>query len=330
MRKRETKYRATEGGAAARRGQKQRRIASGVNALALARQRDARKLYDLELFSEAPNKRVHATAAKVVVLSDIQMPFEDPAALEQSLRVVDSVQPDLVVLDGDIVDCYAESSFLKDPRKAAESTKQGHRRARALMERLAHVPQKIWMGGNHEQRWQRVVWRQFELNGGPGPVAANLLELVKSRTGYDLDLLDEAGSFERIFDMPAHGFKYYPYSHRLYLAEGNLVVTHGKYVSRHSAYAAKRTFEWLGKSCIVGHTHRQGTYRITMDGREHGAWENGCLCQLEPEYDDAPNWQQGFSVVRIDGPEFHVVQVPIIRRRGEPVAVYGGLTAGAA
>jgi len=28
------------------------------------------------------------------------------------------------------------------------------------------------------------------------------------------------------------------------------------------------------------------------------------------------------SLVHVDGPEFHVVQVPIVRRRGKPVAVY--------
>jgi hypothetical protein len=192
------------------------------------------------------------------------------------------------------------------------------------MERLAHVPQKIWLGGNHEDRWRRLLWDP--LNGKIGPVSANLLSLLEAR-GQKLDMTDPVKSFEMMFGMPDYGFKYYPYSHRLYVAEGNLVITHGKYVSRHSGQSAKRTLEWLGRSCIVGHTHRLGNHLVTQDGVIRGAWENGCLCQLEPEYDDSPNWQQGFSIVKVDGPEFHVIQVPIIRRAGKPVAVYQEIAA---
>jgi hypothetical protein len=119
-----------------------------------------------------------------------------------------------------------------------------------------------------------------------------------------------------------YGFSYHAYGDRAYLADGNLVVTHGKFVSRHSAASAKRTFEWLGKSCITGHTHRLGSYFVTLDGIEYGAWEGGCLCQTEPEYDDAPNWQQGFTVVHVDGPRFHVVPVPVVREGRKRKALY--------
>jgi hypothetical protein len=153
-----------------------------------------------------------------------------------------------------------------------------------------------------------------------------LLQRHERITGIPVSLLgnNTTESFRALYETAQFGVEYYPYWHRLYLAEGNLVVTHGKYVSRHSGQSAKRTLEWLGVSCIVGHTHRLGNHLVTQDGVMRGAWENGCLCLMEPEYDDAPNWQQGFSVVDIDGPEFHVIQVPIVRRDGRPVAVYHG------
>jgi predicted phosphodiesterase len=272
-----------------------------------------------ELFAPSPDKRVIVPEARrVVVLSDLQIPFEDGPAVDQALEVLHAVNPDTVILNGDILDCYAESAFLKDSVKAEASIDESHRRARNLMETLKGVRQKYWLGGNHEDRWRRLLWSE-------NPTALALLRAHQRAAGIGaIDVNDPVRSFGRLFEMDRYGFQYFPYSHRLYLAAGNLIVTHGKYVSRHSGYSAKRTWEWLGTSCIVGHTHRLGSYLVTQDGHEAGAWENGCLCQLEPEYDDAPNWQQGFSVVRVNGPEFHVVQVPIVRRGKRPVAVYHG------
>ena len=279
--------------------------------------RAARRSYETDLFAESLEKRIAVPDAhRVVILSDLQIPFEDCPALDQALEVLHRINPDTVVLNGDIADCYAESAFLKDSVKAQESIPETHDRVRSLLDILQGVPRKVWMGGNHEDRWRRLLW-------GESPTAVAMLRAHQRAAGLDgIDLNDPIASFEKLFEMGKYGFKYYPYSHRLYFADNNLIVTHGKYVSRHSGYSAKRTWEWLGKSCIVGHTHRLGSYLVTQDGHEAGAWENGCLCQLEPEYDDAPNWQQGFSLVHVDGPEFHVVQVPIVRRRGKPVAVY--------
>jgi predicted phosphodiesterase len=283
------------------------------------------KAYEADLFADAPEKRHRVTAAKTVaILSDLQIPFEDGAAVNQALEVLRAVNPDTVILNGDILDCYLESSFSKrkPPAVLAQIAGQTFDRAQRLMESLQDIPVKLWNGGNHEARWEKQIAKENE-RGGLSPIT---LALVAAR-GKDIDFGDMSGSFARVNNLHGFGFKYIPYSDRWYLAEDNLVVTHGKYVSRHSGQAAKRTFEWLGRSCIVGHTHRQGNYRLTQDGREHGAWEGGCLCQLEPEYDDAPNWQQGLTVVKINGPEFHVVEVPIVRRGSKPVAIYQGLEA---
>jgi predicted phosphodiesterase len=292
------------------------RTASGKDAMMQRERRAVRQAYTTALFAESPEKRIRVDdAERVVVLSDLQIPFEDGPAINQALEVLFRVRPDVVVLNGDIVDCYAESAFMKDPLKAERSIPESHERARQLMALLQEVPRRIWLGGNHEDRWRRVIWSE-------SPTAMSMLRAHQQASGVKIDLIDPVTSFRKLFSMDEHGFEYYPYSHRLYFAENNLIVTHGKHVSRHSGYSAKRAWEWLGKSCIVVHTHRLGSYLVTQDGHEMGAWENGCLCQLEPEYDDAPNWQQGFSVVHIDGPEFHVVQVPIVRRGKRPVAVY--------
>jgi len=280
------------------------------------------KMYAEQLFAEAPRKRVVVPDVRTaVILSDLQIPFEDGQAVDQALDVIRVVQPDLLILNGDIIDCYLESTFTRKmkPKLLEKVAEQTYWRAQRFMEAIAAVPRKIWMGGNHEERWGLQIARE-NAHGGISPIS---MALIASRKDQ-LDLSDFHGSFAKIYNMADYGIEYYPYSHRLYLAEKNLIVTHGKYVSRHSGQSAKRTFEWLGTSCIVGHTHRLGNHLVTLDGVQYGAWENGCLCQTEPEYDDTPNWQQGFSVVKVNGPEFHVIQVPIIRRAGQAVAVYHG------
>jgi hypothetical protein len=65
----------------------------------------------------------------------------------------------------------------------------------------------------------------------------------------------------------------------------------------------------------VGHSHRLGVYYQTNVRGVHASYENGCLCDLKPEYVNYPNWQQGFSVVSVDdGGWFNVQQIPILNR----------------
>lgn len=306
-----------------KRSQRQR-VESGNAAVQQAHYKE-RQRYQLAALQEAVNIRVRIEGVqRVAILSDTQIPFEDGEALDQALDVVAQVRPDLVVLNGDIVDCYAESVFLKDWKLAAQATPEGHTRARRLMECLETVPRKIWLGGNHEERWKKELWRELAKGEKAGAIAMNLAAAMNAKGVDGIDLGDPVGSFARIYNMRDHGFEYYPWHHRLYLAENNLVVTHGEFVRKDSGATARATFEWLGKSVIVGHTHRLGSYLTRRDGKEHGGWEGGCLCQLEPEYCTTPNWQQGLTLVNINGPEFHVIPVPIIRRGSEAVAVYQG------
>jgi hypothetical protein len=93
---------------------------------------------------------------------------------------------------------------------------------------------------------------------------------------------------------------------------GNLLFTHGSIVRKWAAYTAKAHYEKYGCCVIHGHTHRMGSFYHRTFIDTYGAWENGCLCTLNPEYAVCPDWQQGFSVVWFTGDRFHVQQVPII------------------
>ena len=236
-----------------------------------------------------------------VILNDLQIPWQDKRVLDNLvLPFIRDLQPDGVILNGDIVDSYQLSEFTKDPLSKwdlAREIKEAHQ----LMSRLGWVREKIWIGGNHEDRLRRYLWKH-------APALACVPQV----------------RFEALFGLAEHGFKWLPYGR--YIRLGKLLVTHGSQVVKHSAMSAKAHFEKYGCSGLHGHTHRLGAYYITQRGVPSVAYENGCLCRLDPEYADSPNWQQGFSVVHVfRGGYFNVQQVPVINQR---FIVWGGVKYG--
>lgn len=96
---------------------------------------------------------------------------------------------------------------------------------------------------------------------------------------------------------------------------GKLLFTHGDLVRKWSGATARGHYEKYGCSVIHGHTHRAGSfYHSTMSGT-YGAWENGCLCSLKPEYMIGPDWQNAWSVVWFAGAYFHVEQVIVAKKQ---------------
>ena len=229
-----------------------------------------------------------------VILNDLQIPFHDVKVLDAVLALTVGIKPDGVILNGDVVDCYSLSEFDKDPATEASLTREITDAAQ-LMARLKGIPEKWWLGGNHEDRLRRVLWQN--------PKFASIEKL----------------DFPKLFDLETYGFKWKPYGGTLKLA--SLLVTHGSMVLKHSGWTAREHFIKYGTSVLIGHTHRLGVYYRTNSKGVHASYENGCLCKLTPEYAQAVDWQQGFSVVHLDGNYFNVQQIPIINRR---CFFYGG------
>ena len=234
-------------------------------------------------------------------MNDIQIPFHDEKVLDLVVDFVRDLKPHGVILNGDIVDCYAISTYSKDPMEKSDIVLE-QRYARELMNKLAPVTkERWWLGGNHEDRLRRYIWNNAKEFAG----------------------LEEM-TFPKLFRLGDYGFKWKEYGGSLNL--GKLMVTHGSLVSKHAGWTAKLHMEKYGTSVLVGHSHRMGTYYKRDVRGEHVAVDNGCLCQLNPEYDQFPNWQQCFSVVNAaDNGFFNVIQVPILDRK---CFFYGGTMVG--
>lgn len=234
-----------------------------------------------------------------VVMNDLQIPFHSVPALDIAFQIIRDVKPTGVVLNGDIVDCYTLSEFAKSPLTHTVLLDE-IALAGELMERLAgitYIAHRVWIGGNHEDRLRRYVWKH----------APQLGELASL-------------GFSEIFKLDKYGFQWYPYGQ--WISLGKLIVTHGSMVRTHSSYSARAHYDRFGTSVLIGHTHRMGQYHVRTATSDHVAVENGCLCRLDPEYESYPNWQQGFCFVHVhDDGLFTIEQVRILNER---IAVYGG------
>ncbi|MDE1839858.1 MAG: hypothetical protein KGH87_08065 [Thaumarchaeota archaeon] len=229
-----------------------------------------------------------------VVLNDIQYPFHDKKVLDGLvLPFVEEVKPAGIVLNGDIVDNYTMSEFSRNPMEKSDLNTE-IKLAQGLMNRLSRVTkdgERWWIGGNHEARTTRYVWKH-----------APSLGVVKEV------------QFENLFGLQHYGFQWKEYGDHVWL--GKLMLTHGTEVNKHSGWTARNHFLKHGTSVMIGHTHRMGQYHITNITGDHAAYENGCLCRLDPEYDPSPNWQHGFALVHVfENGLFNVQQIRILDRK---------------
>jgi len=247
--------------------------------------------------------------SRVVIASDFQIPFEEPwlvggtqgkvGAFEAFLK---DYQPSIVILNGDIRDAYVLSSFDKSP-----SRRFGEREEKRLtineLEAISNAApnaRDIFHNGNHEERLERAYAqlcqkdsRAFEIFDAQG------FDGLNTRNMLNLDDI---------------GWEWQPY--RGWTDLLGFIITHGDLVKSESAATAKAMYEKWRSSGTSGHTHRLGAYYHTdSTGKTHAWYESGCLCRLDLEYVQAPDWQQGFIVGEVNGGLLHTSLVPVFDNR---------------
>lgn len=226
---------------------------------------------------------------KFVVISDIHYPFHDKKAIEAMLRFVSTQQIDTIILGGDILDFYDCSTFDKDPDRVNSLQKEINL-AKGLFKRLRELKPEariVFIKGNHEYRLERYLMKHPEL--------------------YSLDAL----KLKNLLSLDEYGIEYSDKGIRL----GSLKIIHGDVVRKFSAYSAKAEIEKHDCSGISGHTHRLSVYYQRSPERDLMWAESGCLCDLNPEYAECPNWSNGFLFGTVHKDSFSIMPIPIIKGR---------------
>lgn len=236
-----------------------------------------------------PNAKRICTA---VSLSDQHIPFQDKAVERQIFAWLKDYQPDTIIINGDLVDFYSISSFLKDPKRK-ETLQDEINQAIIYISRLrATCPNATlhYNLGNHENRLKRYLLSNAKaLDSLDALKFPNLLKL------RDNDVL-----------LHEQGLK----------LNRNLLITHGTRISKHSGSTARAEFETHLSSGVSGHTHRVGRYDVVGTGGSFTWVEQGCLCDMDPEYmDHKPNWQQGFALIEYGAHKFSIREQRIFDRK---------------
>lgn len=230
-----------------------------------------------------------------VIANDIHFPYHDPKAVELFLLFLKKEKPDVVFLNGDLIDCWVLSRFPKPP-----DNNQGRQLSTELemlneflrtIRRIVPKARIVYIFGNHEHRFK------VYLINAPGLYGLNGTTLE--------DQIDKSLDIEIVYS----GLK------ESYIKYGALYVGHWDKASKHSAASVKSVVEDKAICAIQGHCHRMGSYYKTVYGGDTlVGYENGCLCTLKPDWTGDPNWQHGFSVVykKKNKDRFHLYQIPIV------------------
>lgn len=251
-----------------------------------------------------PTRRKKPVRSDTVTLAfgDAQIPFHDERALSLALTAITEVQPDNVVLLGDMLDLPMQGRFLGRPEWANTVQESIDRYHLFLAEiRARHIGRIAVIHGNHEERMPKMLRRD----------AAELIGLRRANSEKELGVLT-LSYLCRYDDLDVEAYTGYP-NGRLWL-EDNLQAIHGTETKRQGQSAVN----YLKKeqvSTLYGHDHRLAIAWQTRNTRLGGvacvAASPGCLARTDgyvPSFaysvDDmgdfvprSEDWQQGGLLV---------------------------------
>lgn len=216
---------------------------------------------------------------KVLILSDIHLPYHDPQALEIALKWGEKRGVNAIYLNGDTIDMYQASRFIRDPR-----LRQLGGELDMTRDFLDHLKERFnvpvyFKIGNHEVRWENYLKAKApELFGIPE---------------FRLDVVLRFGELGVILVKDKQLARF-----------GKLAVMHGHEFG-HSVFSpvnpARGLYLRAKESSIIGHHHQTSEHsEKQLDGSVTTTWSTGALCGLQPDYYPFNKWNHGFAFVEFD------------------------------
>jgi len=236
------------------------------------------------------------TGIKTVgMFGDMHGLWRDQKTIEIALADFYQSDVDAIIMGGDIIDCYQESDFSKDPRKSSMQ-----REREFIIEFLKQMQntfsntQIYYKLGNHEARHERYM-----LRNAPAIYDENIMGIPA--------LLEFKGS--RIHFIPE--------SQTIKL--GKLAIIHGDEIRAGGQINTSRN-KMLRAFTNIAYFHHHSvseTYARDMWGKYIGSWGIGCTCGLKPKYAPNNQWMNGYAKVKIvDGEgNFDLDNVKVINGR---------------
>jgi predicted phosphodiesterase len=215
---------------------------------------------------------------RILVLSDIHLPYHDEQALQIAIDWAVERKPNAILLNGDTMDMYHASRFIKDRRLRdlgyeIEMTRQFLKDLKELFDCTIYF--KL---GNHEDRWENYL-----KTVAPELLGINDFELKNVLRFGELGVT-EVKSKQTI-------------------KAGNLHILHGHEFG-HSVFSpvnpARGLYMRAKASSMIGHHHQSSEHsEKDLKGDVVTCWSIGCLCGLQPDYMPYNKWNHGFAWVEV-------------------------------
>lgn len=227
------------------------------------------------------------TGKRILVLSDIHVPYHSIPAITAAFDWAKPMNPDTILLNGDTMDAHKLSKYVTDPKKRdfAGELEIFRQFFSALTETFPKA-KVIFKIGNHEERYNAFLAQKAgELSGVH---EFSLENIIKAR----------ANGIEFVTD-------------KRIMKAGDLNIIHGHEFTGGSfspVNIARGLFLKAKVSAMQGHNHQTSEHTETdMNGRITTTWSVGCLSELHPMYMPLNKWNHGFAFVEVqDDGDFQV------------------------
>ena len=225
-------------------------------------------------------------AKRLAVLSDIHVPYHSIEAVTAAFDKIAEEKPDAILLNGDTIDFYGLSRFMKDPRK--RSVAHELQALNEFLDVLQQFGAKIYYKlGNHCERYEMYLMHK----------APELLGISQFK-------------FENLLKANERGMEVIGDKRIIKANQLNIIHGHEFGQSIFSPVNIARGLFLRGKvTAMQGHNHSVSEHtESNMNGEITTTWSLGCLCELNPAYLPINKWSHGFAIVDLadNGEEFHV------------------------
>jgi len=223
---------------------------------------------------------------RIAILNDIHFPFHSIQALTAALDFIKNENPDCILLNGDIIDAFQLSRFVRDPKKRHFAGElEMFKSFFQILEKTFPKAKIIFKLGNHEERYEHFLWTKAK----------------------ELEGVDEF-KFENIIKARANGIEVV--GEKRIIQSNGLNVIHGHEFSTgfFSPVNVARGLFLRGKtSAMQGHSHVTSEHtEPDMNSKITTTWSIGCLCELHPQYAPINKWNHGFAIVDSSSDGYHV------------------------
>ncbi len=242
----------------------------------------------------------------VLVASDFHAQYTDKFSMRVLLDTAKRMQPDVIMLNGDVLDLYGLSRFSKDPTAISGVQQEINYVVNGIFKPLREAcpNSQIDFGeGNHE--WRLV---NYLMTDAPGLAGLDCLEFgnLFKLDQFEINLVARKAFRKQVIKSRSQFRNFAIYG------KNALIVTHG---SATGSNPAKAELERWGMAGVSGHLHKFSSYTGGSGLTGPKTWQVlGCMARtsLAGQYMESPAaWVNGFGYVEIHGKTAQITPVSI-------------------